>query len=88
VSSTSTTAYDRVLVAYGFGFVTPISWSAIGFVWGYCIVWIFIEDWAKLCIYRHLQSSGPRHRRLLDRLHKSGRPFQAKGVSGAILSRS
>ena len=70
-----------LLVAYGFGFVTPIPWSAIGFVWGYCIVWIFIEDWAKLDVYRHLQSSGPRHRRLLDRWHGSGRPFQAKGVS-------
>jgi H+-transporting ATPase len=65
-----------LLVAYGFGFVTPISWPAIALVWGYCIVWIFIEDWAKLDVYRHLQSSGPRHRRLLDRLQKPLHPWR------------
>ncbi|MGH7942604.1 MAG: hypothetical protein ACREFR_16195, partial [Limisphaerales bacterium] len=27
----------------GFGRVTPISWTNIGIVWMYCLVWIFIE---------------------------------------------
>ena len=66
-----------LLVAFGFGFVTPISWSAIGFVWGYCIVWIFIEDWAKLDVYHHLQTDAPRHLWLLKRWQKSGQPYPA-----------
>ncbi|NGX57395.1 MAG: Calcium-transporting ATPase 1 [Chlamydiae bacterium] len=34
-------------------FVTAIPWIWIVYVWMYCIVWIFIEDGAKLLIYRH-----------------------------------
>jgi H+-transporting ATPase len=63
-----------LLVAFGLGFVTPISWSAIALVWVYCIVWVFIEDWAKLDIYHHLEQSGPRHRRLLRRFLERVQP--------------
>ncbi len=59
------------LVAFGFGLVTPISWAAIGLVWVYCIVWIFIEDWAKLEVYHHINHTAPRHLRWLGRFHKS-----------------
>jgi H+-transporting ATPase len=52
----------------GFGFlVTPIPWSYIVLVWGYCLVWVFIEDRAKLMIYRHLALSGKHHRSFVNR---------------------
>ena len=39
----------------GFGwFMTAVPWSYIGLIWLYCIVWIFIEDRAKLAVYRHM----------------------------------
>jgi H+-transporting ATPase len=51
----------------GLGFlVAPIPWSYIGLIWGYCLVWMFIEDWAKLQLYCHLELSGKRHRSFLD----------------------
>ena len=55
----------------GFGFlVAPLPWSYIGLIWGYCIVWAFIEDWAKLAIYHHIDFTGKRHKSFLDRIQK------------------
>jgi len=51
----------------GFGFlVAPIPWSYIGLIWVYCIIWVFIEDQAKLHLYKHLDLSGKRHASFLD----------------------
>ncbi len=51
----------------GFGIlVTAIPWSYIGLIWLYCLVWVFIEDHAKLVLYRHLAMQTPRHRGFLD----------------------
>jgi H+-transporting ATPase len=50
-----------LIVAFGF-LVEPIPWSHVGLIWGYCLVWVFIEDWAKLQLYRHLELSGKQHR--------------------------
>ncbi|MEJ2041482.1 MAG: HAD-IC family P-type ATPase, partial [Desulfosarcinaceae bacterium] len=47
-SAVGTKAAVTVLVAFGAGLVAPLTWTVIGIVWAYCIVWIFIEDWAKL----------------------------------------
>jgi H+-transporting ATPase len=53
----------------GFGFlVTPIPWLYVGIVWGYCLIWVFIEDWAKLQVYNHLNTSGVHHLKFLDRV--------------------
>jgi H+-transporting ATPase len=50
----------------GFGlFVEAIPWSYIGFIWLYCLGWIFIEDFAKLRVYRHLDLDTPRHKTFL-----------------------
>ncbi len=53
--------------------VAAIPWSYVGLVWGYCLAWMFIEDWAKLALYRHLDMAGGHHqgflRRLKSRLH-------------------
>jgi H+-transporting ATPase len=55
----------------GFGWlVTPIPWIYVGFVWIYCLVWVFIEDWAKLHVYRHLELSGRQHRAFLQRIQR------------------
>jgi H+-transporting ATPase len=62
----TTQTIAALIVGFGF-FVAQIPWLWIGYVWAYCIVWIFIEDLAKLLVYRHLDLSGPRHRRFLRR---------------------
>ena len=43
-----------LIVAFGF-LVAPLPWIYIGLVWAYCLVWIFIEDAAKLLAYRVLR---------------------------------
>jgi H+-transporting ATPase len=46
----------------GFGILLPrIPWSYVGLVWGYCTIWIFIEDWAKREVYRCLDFCADRH---------------------------
>jgi H+-transporting ATPase len=53
----------------GFGWlVAPIPWSYVGLVWGYCLIWIFIEDWFKLHIYRHLALTRKEHKEFLDKV--------------------
>ncbi|MDA3878455.1 MAG: HAD-IC family P-type ATPase, partial [Halothiobacillus sp.] len=50
----------------GFGLlVTPIPWEYIGLIWAYCLVWVVIEDWAKLAVYKHLNQELPRHQSFL-----------------------
>ncbi len=51
--------------------VAPIPWSLVGLVWAYCLVWLFIEDWAKLQLIRHLDLGGGHHHRFLRRLKKA-----------------
>ena len=69
-SAVGTKALATVLVAVGLGLVTPISWPLIGLVWGYAIAWIFVEDLAKLAVYRHLSHAGPRHQDFLRRVQE------------------
>jgi H+-transporting ATPase len=61
----------------GFGLlVAPIPWSYVGLIWVYCLAWVFIEDWAKLHVYRHLALAGKHHvsflGRVQERLHPHG----------------
>jgi H+-transporting ATPase len=50
----------------GFGvLVAPIPWSFVGMIWGYCLVWLLVEDGAKRAVYRHLDLAGARHHRFL-----------------------
>ena len=62
-----TQAVAALIVGLGW-LVTPIPWKYVGFVWIYCLVWVFIEDWAKLHVYRHLELGSRRHRKFLDRV--------------------
>ena len=63
----STQAIAAMIVGFGL-LVTPIAWKYVGFVWAYCLIWVFIEDWAKLQLFRHLELSGKRHRQFLERI--------------------
>ncbi len=67
-SAIATKVLATLFVVYPFGLIAPISWSNVGLIWIYCIVWIFIEDWAKLAVYSHLASTPPRHRNFLHTL--------------------
>jgi H+-transporting ATPase len=60
----ATQATAAMIVGFGW-LVTPIPWSYVGLIWAYCIVWIFIEDGAKLAVYRHMDMGAPGHRRFL-----------------------
>ena len=70
-SAVGTKILATLLVAFGLGLVTPISWPLIGLVWAYAIAWVFIEDAAKLAVYRHLGHTGRRHQAFLTRLQES-----------------
>lgn len=53
----------------GFGWlVAPIAWKYVGFVWIYCLVWVFIEDWVKIQVYRRLEMAGKQQARFLERI--------------------
>lgn len=73
-SAITTKLLATLLVAFGLGLVTTISWADIGLVWGYCLVWIFIEDQFKLHVYRHLELGSPRHTRFLNLLKEPLHP--------------
>jgi len=72
VLSTQTVA--ALIVGLGI-LVTPIQWKYVGLVWVYCLAWIFIEDWAKLQVYRHLALSGKGHKSFLDFIRKNLQPY-------------
>ncbi len=67
-SAIVTKVLATLFVVFPFGLMTPIGWLDVGLIWGYCIVWIFIEDAAKLAVYRHIEHSSPRHSRFLQLL--------------------
>ncbi len=48
-----TQAVAAMIVGFGWG-VAAIPWIWIGYIWAYCLIWIFIEDFAKILVYRHM----------------------------------
>jgi H+-transporting ATPase len=70
----STQAAAALIVGVGF-LVEAIPWKYVGLVWAYCIAWIFVEDWAKLQVYRHLALTHKRHRSFLDLIKKDLHPY-------------
>lgn len=60
-----------LLVAYGFGIITPISWSEIAIIWGYSILSALITDIVKVDVYNFLQHRSHRHRGFLTKLKQS-----------------
>jgi H+-transporting ATPase len=47
----TTQTIAALIVGLGF-LVVPIPWIYVGIVWGYAIVWVFIEDRLKLSVYK------------------------------------
>jgi H+-transporting ATPase len=64
-----------LFVVYPFGLITPIDWKAVGLIWAYCIVWLFMGDLAKLAVYRHLEMASPRHRSFLKFMKHRLNPY-------------
>lgn len=42
------------IAVYGL-FMAPIGWEKAGLVWIYCIIWLFIEDFAKIFVYKMIK---------------------------------
>jgi len=64
-----------LFVVYPFGLIAALSWQSVGIIWGYCIVWLFIEDAAKLAVYRHMRLSGVQHRCFLEAVKHRLNPY-------------
>ncbi|MDE2342337.1 MAG: plasma-membrane proton-efflux P-type ATPase [Betaproteobacteria bacterium] len=60
-SAILTKALATLFVVFPMGLIAPISWSAVGLIWVYCMFWAFVEDQAKLAVYRHFDHTGSRH---------------------------
>ncbi len=63
-----------LLAAYGFGFITPITWPEIALIWTYSILSAIVTDLVKVMVYRHLQYKAPHHRRFVNKLGRSLSP--------------
>ncbi|MEA5090218.1 plasma-membrane proton-efflux P-type ATPase [Solidesulfovibrio sp.] len=76
-SALATKALATACVGLGW-FVAAVPWEYVGIIWGYCIVWLFIEDWAKLVVYGHLAMEPPaQHRHILGRVNRPLHPAAA-----------
>ncbi len=64
-----------LFVVYPFGLITPIHWRAVGVIWAYCIVWLFMGDLVKLAVYRHMEMAAPRHLSFLQVLKQKLNPY-------------
>jgi len=74
VAILGTQALAALIVGFGW-LVAPIAWKYVGFVWVYCLVWVFIEDRAKLHVYRHLELAAKRHRKFLEQIKRPLQPL-------------
>jgi H+-transporting ATPase len=79
-SAVGTKLVGTFLAAFGFNLITPISWSAIGLVWGYSIAWAFVTDWAKVRVYHHFGMTGRRHKNFLGTVKQSLHHYSSHAV--------
>ncbi|HKK43850.1 MAG TPA: plasma-membrane proton-efflux P-type ATPase [Bacteroidales bacterium] len=71
-SAVVTKIIATLFVLYPFGLITPLGLKEVLFIWGYCIVWIFIEDLVKQIMYRHrLYVGNKAHRRFISVIKRS-----------------
>src|SRR6202050_675061 len=69
VFATETTQVIGTLAAvYGWG-MTPLGWKYALAVWGYALVWFFINDMVKVDVHRMLNLGTQRHQRHLARVN-------------------
>ena len=51
----------------GFGIlIASIPWTYIALIWVYCLIWVVVEDRAKLSVYNRLRRTSAHHRSFLD----------------------
>ena len=51
----------------GFGWLVPaLPWTLIGYVWGYIILWMLLQDFFKLGLYALLENRAAHKRRFLE----------------------
>ena len=60
-STIITKVLATLFVVYPFGLITPIHWRAVGIIWAYCIAWLFMGDFVKLLVLKHIEMSARRH---------------------------
>ncbi len=75
-SAAATKVLATACVGLGW-FVAAVPWPYVGLIWGYCLVWLFLEDWAKLAVYRQLALDAPTHRRFFGRANRLLHPAPA-----------
>jgi H+-transporting ATPase len=55
----------------GFGWlVPPLPWHLIGWVWGYVIIWMFIQDWLKLGLYALIDYRARHHKQFIETVNQ------------------
>lgn len=69
-SALGTKLLATLFAVYGLGLITPITWGQAGITWAYCLVWMFVEDAAKLGVYRGLAHGQVHQRRFLRLLNR------------------
>lgn len=87
-SAILTKALATLFVVFPLGLIAPISWSAVGIIWVYCLFWALVEDQAKLAVYRQLDRSATRHRDFLHLLkqHVQTTSFRRRLIGAGISS--
>ena len=78
-SAVVTKVLATLFVVFPFGLMTALGWSDVGLIWAYCIVWIFIEDRAKLAVYRRFSRTSTPHRNFLHVLGTRVHPHAPSG---------
>ncbi len=73
-SAVVTKAAATLLAAYGFGFITPISWPEIGLIWLYSLFSALVTDLVKVQVYHHLQNRLPGQQKFLHKVRRSFSP--------------
>jgi len=56
-ASLFTALFGVVLAVYGFDFMTPIGWTAAGYVTAYALVWFLFNDIVKMIVLRYYRKS-------------------------------
>lgn len=70
-SAIGTKILATLFVVYPLGLITSISWKEVGFIWVYCIIWVFIEDFVKQVLYKRLEHKGSKiHQRFISIIKK------------------
>ena len=77
VATEATQVIGTLAAVYGW-FVEPVGWKLALAVWGYALVWFFINDAAKVRVYDLMRHGLPAHKRHLLRVEQPLHPPPSK----------